>query len=94
MYVPKGISAMQRHIHESLEAKKRRLFKWNDYEKVMLSLKLVKDQLLRCNNVIKFISLFNSFSMITLVWGSNRNLNLGLHIQNNFESYYALERNR
>ena len=43
MYVPKGISAMQRHIHESVAEKKRRLFKWNDYEKVMLPLDLVKD---------------------------------------------------
>ena len=43
MYVPKGISAMQRHIHESLAEKKRRLFKWNDYEKVVLPLELVKD---------------------------------------------------
>jgi len=94
MHVPKGISAMQRHIHESLAEKKRRLFKWNDYEKVMLPLDLVKDQLLQCNNVIKFMSLFNSFSMVTLVWGSNRNLNQGLHIQNNFESFYDLESGR
>ena len=36
---------MQRHIHESLTEKKRRLFKWNDYEKVLLPLELVKDQL-------------------------------------------------
>jgi len=43
MYVPKGISAMQRHIHESVIEKKRRLFKWNDYEKVLLNLELVKD---------------------------------------------------
>ncbi len=43
MYVPKGVSAMQRHIHESLADKKRRLFKWNDYEKVILPLDLVKD---------------------------------------------------
>ena len=40
------------------------------------------------------MSLFNSFSMVTLVWGSNRNLNQGLHIQNNFESYYDLETGR
>lgn len=40
------------------------------------------------------MSLFNSFSMVTLVWGSNRNLNQGLHIQNNFESYYDLESGR
>lgn len=46
MYEPMGISAMQRHIHESLTEKKRRLFKWNDYEKVLLPLELVKDQLL------------------------------------------------
>ena len=94
MYVPKGISAMQRHIHESLPEKKRRLFKWNDYEKVMLTLDIVKDQLLQCNNVIKFMSLFNSFNMVTLVWGSNRNLNLGLHIQNNYEQFYELESGR
>ena len=75
MYVPKGISAMQRHIHESIAEKKRRLFKWNDLEKVMLPIELVKDQLLQCNNVIKFMSLFNSFNMVTLVWGSNKNLN-------------------
>ena len=80
MYVPKGISAMQRHIHESIAEKKRRLFKWNDFEKVMLPIELVKDQLLQCNNVIKFMSLFNSFNMVTLVWGSNKNLNQGLHI--------------
>ena len=30
------------------------------------------------------MSLFNSFNMVTLVWGPNRNLNQGLHIQNNF----------
>jgi len=94
MYVPKGVSAMQRHIHESLEAKKRRLFRWNDYEKILLPLDTVKDQLLQCNNVVKFMSLFNSFNVVTLVWGSNRNLNLGLHIQNNFESYYDLENGR
>ena len=43
MFVPKGMSAMQRHIHESVIEKKRRLFKWNDYEKVLLNLELVKD---------------------------------------------------
>ena len=94
MYVPKGISALQRHIHESVIEKKRRLFKWNDYEKVLLNLELIKDQLLQCNNVIKFMSLFNSFNMVTLVWGSNRNLNQGLHIQSNFQSYYDLESGR
>jgi len=30
-------------MQESLEEKKRRLFKWNDYEKVKLSLDFVKD---------------------------------------------------
>lgn len=43
MYVPKGLSAMQLHIHESVFEKKRRLFKWNDYEKVMLTLDVIKD---------------------------------------------------
>lgn len=43
MYVPMGISAQQRHIHESIEEKKRRLFKWNDYEKIMLPMESVKD---------------------------------------------------
>ena len=85
---------MQKHIHESLAEKKRRLFKWNDFEKVMLPLDLVKDQLLQCNNVIKFMSLFERFNMVTLVWGSNKNLNQGLHIQKNFQSYYDLEGGR
>lgn len=40
------------------------------------------------------MSLFNSFNMVTLVWGSNRNLNLGLHIQNNYEQFYELESGR
>ena len=34
MSVPTGYSAMQPHISESLQDKKRRLFKWNNYEKI------------------------------------------------------------
>ena len=40
-----------------------------------MPLNFVKDQLLQCNNVIKFLSLFNEFNRVTLVWGSNKNLN-------------------
>ena len=94
MYQPIGYSARQRHIHESVEEKKRRLFRWNGYEKIMMPLNFVKDKLLECNNVIKFLSLFNEFNRVTLVWGSNKNLNQGLHIQNNFESFYDLEGGR
>ena len=70
------------------------MFRWNDYEKIMMPLNFVKDKLLECNNVIKFLSLFNEFNRVTLVWGSNKNLNQGLHIQNNFESFYDLEGGR
>ena len=94
MSTPSGFSAMQAHIHESLEEKKRRLFRWNNYEKIQLPLDLIKDQLLQCNNVIKFLSVLNKndFNKITLVWGSNKNLNQGLHIQKNFENYYKLQK--
>ena len=34
MSVPQGYSALQPHINESLQDKKRRLFKWNNYEKI------------------------------------------------------------
>ena len=42
MNTPRGMSIHQRHVSESLEEKKRRLFKWNDYERVMLNLNSVK----------------------------------------------------
>ena len=59
-----------------------------------MPLDLIKDQLLQCNNVIKFLSILNKndFNKITLVWGSNVNLNQGLHIQKNFENYYMLQK--
>ena len=82
MSVPTGYSAMQPHVTESLQDKKRRLFKWNNYEKIQLPLDLIKHQLLRSSNVIKFLSILNKndFNKITVVWGSNENLNQGLHI--------------
>ena len=82
MSVPTGYSAMQPHVSESLQDKKRRLFKWNNYEKIQLPLDLIKHQLLRCSNVIKFLSILNKndFNKITVVWGSNENLNQGIHI--------------
>ena len=81
---PTGFSAQQRHIHETLDEKKKRLFKWNNYERVMIPLDTIKDGLLRNRNVLKYLSLFSEFNKVTLVCGSNVNVNMGLHIQNNF----------
>jgi hypothetical protein len=81
----------QQHIGESLEQKKRRLFKWSYYEKVMLPLGLIKEKLLQNTNVIRFLSLFCDFTQVTLVWGDNQNLNQGLHIQSNFTDFYNIK---
>ena len=52
----------QQHINESLEEKKRRLFKWSYYEKVMLPLTFIKEKLLQNTNIIRFFSLFCDFT--------------------------------
>lgn len=70
----------QQHITETLDEKKRRLFKWSFYEKVMLPVTFIKEKLLQNTNIIRFLSLFCDFTQVTLVWGDNSNLNQGLHI--------------
>lgn len=77
---PSGLSALQQHVHETLDEKKRRLFKWNSYERVMIPLEQIKDCLIRNKVVLKYLSLFSEFNKVTLVMGSNKHMSLGLHI--------------
>ena len=35
---PNGMSAQQQHVNETLEEKKRRIFRWNAYERIMIPL--------------------------------------------------------
>jgi len=69
---------------ETLDEKKRRIFKWTSVEEVKLPMDFVKTQLLKYPNVIKFLSSFHDFNRVTLVWGDNTNLSQGLHIHKNF----------
>ncbi len=50
----------------------------------MIPLEQIKDCLIRNKSVIKYLSLFCEFNKVTLVCGSNKNMNLGLHIQKDF----------
>ena len=57
----------------------------------MLPLEFIKEKLLQHTNTIRFLSLFSDFTKVTLVWGDNRNLNQGLHIQQNFQKFYDID---
>lgn len=46
---------------ETLAQKKQRLFKWNHFQNVKISLDVVKQQLLKNTNFIRFVSLFENF---------------------------------
>lgn len=58
----------------------------------MLPLEFIKEKLLQDPMTISFLSLFREIQNITLVWGDNSSLNQGLHIRDNFDHFYGLEK--
>jgi hypothetical protein len=59
------------NIDETLVQKKKRLFKWNNFQNIKIPLDDVKKQLLKNTNFIRFISLFENFDQVTMGWGCN-----------------------
>lgn len=59
------------HQQETLEDKKDRLFKWNNYQNVKLTQEYVKETLIESMNFLRFINLFETFNKTILTWGSN-----------------------
>lgn len=82
------------HEEETLAQKKQRLFKWNHFQNVKISLDVVKQQLLKNTNFIRFVSLFENFDQVAMSWGSNKWYQQGIYIQKDFKSYYKNDYNR
>lgn len=90
-----GETSAQPHVQEeTLAQKKARLFKWNNFQNVKISLDIVKQQLMKNTNFIRFVSLFENFDQVTMAWGSNQWYQLGIYIQRDFREYYKSELNR
>ncbi|CDW72382.1 UNKNOWN [Stylonychia lemnae] len=77
------------HQHETLEEKKDRLFKWNQYQNVKLTQEFIKEQLVENLNILRFVNLFETFNQTIMIWGSNESYQLGLLIKKDFAKFYS-----
>eukprot|EP00347_Sterkiella_histriomuscorum_P005355 403356926 len=79
--------------HETLEEKKDRLFKWNNYQNIKLSQELIKETLIENLNILRFINLFEAFDRAVLSWGSNEQFQIGLILKKDLEKFYLRHAN-
>jgi len=52
-------------------------------------LDVVKQQLLKNTNFIRFVSLFENFDQVTMAWGCNQYFQQGVYLQKDFSDFYS-----
>ena len=76
--------------HESMEDKKDRLFRWNQFQTVKFTQDDIKETLLQNINILRFLNMMETFDNTLLVWGSNEAMQFGLHLKRDLSKYYQI----